>query len=496
MEDFHSLLRKLGTNKMSENVYDTAWVARLHEFAPDLSNRALEWISERQLADGSWGIEKPMYYHDRVICTLSAMVALTYRGRRAPDKEQMRKGLAALEEITGWKKESLLKDGHGGATVGFELLVPILVADAERSGLITHQREGILGELTELRDAKMARLSGQKISRHIAFAHSAEITGEDKIHLLDVDNLQESNGSIGNSPSATAHFALYVKPGDPKALNYLRSFMKGDGGYPTIAPIEDFEILWVLWNLIRTGLHKTDNEIKALIVKHLDYLERHWDPIDGLSCSESFTPVDGDITSVGFQMLSEFGRNPKLDAVLNKEEERWFRCYRVERDPSVDANVHILGALRHAGYEKDHPSVQKIIKFVRSRRKPDGCYWLDKWNISPYYTTAHVTVEFSGYDDELCQEAADWILSQQQENGSWGSYGIQTAEETAYCIQALKTWQMYGGNVPKDRLEKAKLWLARNCEPPYPLLWIGKSLYSPELVTKSAIISALMLAEM
>jgi len=496
MEDFHSLLRKLGTSQMSNNVYDTAWVARLYEFAPDISNRAQEWIAERQLPDGCWGIEKPMYYHDRVICTLSAMIALTYRGRRAQDREQIRKGLAALEEITGWKKESLLKDGHGGATVGFELIVPVLVADAEQLGLITHQKESILGELVELRNAKMAKLSGQKISRFITLAHSTEITGRDKIDLIDIENLPEKNGSIGNSPSATAHFALYVKPGDPGAINYLHSAMEnGDGGVPTIWPIDIYEILWVLWNLSLTGLYKVDNEIKTLCAPHLDFIEDHWDAKDGLSCSDTFTPADGDDTSLGFEVLSKFGRNPNLDTLLNYEEENWFRCYQAERNPSIDANVDFLGAFCQAEYSKNHPSIRKILKFIRSVRRTEG-YWLDKWNISPYYTTARILIQCKGYDDELCQDVAGWLVNEQQGNGSWGSYGIQTAEETAFCIQALKIWQMYGGKVPKAKLEKAKLWLSRNCEAPYPLLWIGKSLYCPEIVTKSAIISALMLAEM
>ena len=494
MEDFHTLLRTVGTSRLSHTAYDTAWVARLSDIDRNISNQALDWISNNQLSDGSWGVEWPMYYHDRVICTLSAMIALTYRGRRAKDKSQIEKGLAALETITSGATRGLQAD-HSGATVGFELIVPILVNEAERLGLIKHQRDNILSELVELRDAKMEKFSGYKISRFLTLAHSAEITGEDKIGLLDRDNLQEMNGSVGASPAATAHFALHVKPGDENALNYLRSLMNnGDGGVPTLSPIEIFEKVWGLWNLSLTDLHKTDNEIKALCAPHLDYLEKCWNPVEGLSFSTNFTPCESDDSGLGFAILSAFGREPKLDAVLNYEEETWFRCYKVERNPSVDANIHVLGALREAGYEKDHPSVKKIMKFIRSMRRPEG-YWLDKWNISPYYTTAHVVIFCKGYDDELCQETIDWILDRQAENGSWGSYGFQTAEETAYCIQALKTWQMYTGKVPKDKLEKAKLWLSRNCEPPYPYLWIGKSLYSPEILVKSSIISALILAE-
>jgi halimadienyl-diphosphate synthase len=494
MEDFYDLLKTLGTTRISNTAYDTAWVARLNEFAPDISNPAMDWISKNQLPDGSWGAQQPFYYHDRLLATLSAMVVLTRRGRRGMDKLQVEKGIESLRFITAGATQGLMADPNG-ATVGFELIAPTLVAEAEQLGLITQQKEHILGRLGDMRVAKLAKLAGHRISRFTSVSHSAEMTGEDNVSLLDIENLQEENGSIGVSPAATAYFALYVKPGDEKALNYLRSFLQGrNGGAPTVFPIETFEIMWALWNLCLTGLHKTDTKIKALCLPHLDYLETCWKPGEGMAFTGHFTPADGDDTNVGFEILSKFGRNPKMDAVLSYEEEKWFRCFAVERDPSVGANVHAIGALRQAGYDKNHPSVKKLLSFIWAMRHPGG-YWLDKWNISPYYITAHIVILCKGYDDELCQEAVNWILSRQHADGSWASYNFPTAEETAYCIQALKIWQIYGGKIPKGRLEQARQWLSTHCEPPYPLLWIGKSVYCPEIVTKSTIISALILAE-
>ena len=40
------------------------------------------------------------------------------------------------------------------------------------------------------------------------------MAGTDGKHMLDIENLQESNGSVGVSPSATAYFATYIKRGD------------------------------------------------------------------------------------------------------------------------------------------------------------------------------------------------------------------------------------------------------------------------------------------
>src|SRR5215510_5978048 len=91
--EIQTLLKEIGPGQMSSTAYDTAWVARLGAIDSDLSNGALEWICSNQLSDGSWGAKDVYYYHDRVICTLAAMIALTYRGRRSRDHYQIEKGL-------------------------------------------------------------------------------------------------------------------------------------------------------------------------------------------------------------------------------------------------------------------------------------------------------------------------------------------------------------------------------------------------------------------
>src|SRR5690349_5325551 len=93
------LLKQIGPGKLSNVAYDTAWIARLGEIDWELSSQALAWLGEHQLRDGSWGAPEPFYYHDRLVCTLAAMIALTYRGRRAQDHAQIERGLFALEKI-------------------------------------------------------------------------------------------------------------------------------------------------------------------------------------------------------------------------------------------------------------------------------------------------------------------------------------------------------------------------------------------------------------
>jgi len=317
------------------------------------------------------------------------------------------------------------------------------------------------------------------------------MAGKDAAHLLEIDNLQEPNGSVGYSPSTTAYFAMNLKPGDPQALNYLRSVIT-EGGAPFVSPFNIFERAWLLWNL--SLVKNLDEETIRLCQPHLNFLEQQWVAGKGVSFTTGCALFDSDDTSVTYEVLARFGRLKDIEALLSYEEEKHFRCYQIEVNPSVGANVHLLGALRHAGFDKNHPSVQKIVKFLRQTRLP-GNFWLDKWHISPYYITAHVIMICRGIDDNLCQEAVNWIIKTQQSNGSWGFQGFSTAEETAYALQALVKWRQYGGVIPPGRIAQASHWLSKNSAPPYPWLWIGKTLYYPELLIQSAILSALIISK-
>lgn len=488
-EEVQKLLKEVGPGKMSSTAYDTAWVARLGEFDWELSNKALNWLCEHQLHDGSWGAEHPFYYHDRVICTLSAMIALTHRGRREKDRKQIEKGLLALEHITSGATKGLQADPNG-ATVGFEMIAPTLVAEAEKLGIIQQQGERILGRLSRMRVKKMEKLAGYKINRFVTPAFSAEMAGLDGKAILEIDNLQEANGSVANSPSATAYFAMHLKSNDPTAMAYIRKWSSVNGGAPNVAPFDIFEPAWVLWNLQLASSWNT--ETVALFQPHLDYLHKHWSDNVGIGHASEYTPKDSDDSGLVFELLLRFNREANFKAILSYEESEYFRCFALEANPSISANIHVLGALRQAGFTREHPSIQKVLNFLRSMQDTTG-FLLDKWHVSPYYTTSHTIIACHGYDDTLCSKAVEWILKSQNEDGSWGLYK-PNAEETAYAIQALVIWRRSGKDVPSQCINLGLDWLDQHANSPYEPLWIGKGLYCPELVVRSAILSAQYLA--
>lgn len=482
------LIDEIGPGHMASTAYDTAWAARLGEIDWNISSQALSWLAENQLADGSWGASAPMYYHDRVICTLAAMIALSVRGRRGHDKTQIERGKQALERVVGGATQGLQSDPNG-ATVGFEMIAPTLTAEAEKLGIIQNQGNRILGRLSKQRAKKLSYLQGNMISRKVTMAFSAEMAGSDGQHMLDVHNLQEVNGSVGVSPSATAYFATYIKKGDAASLNYLRNTLKPDGGLPNVAPFDVFEIGWALWNLsLIPGLGHTEK-----LKPHLDFLSKAWTPKTGVGFAASYTVKDSDDTGLVYETLLRYGIEKDLASVLSYEEKDHFRCFDLEANPSISANIHVLGALGQAGLNAKNSSVQKIIHFLH-KSKGQQPFWVDKWHASPYYATAHAIIACAGLANELVGESVEWILKTQNSNGSWGTY-VATAEETAYAIQALWVWNNKVARIPKSIFKNGARWLKENMHNPYPPLWIGKCLYSPNLVIRSAVISALALAQ-
>lgn len=488
--EIKNLIHEIGPGRMSSTAYDTAWAARLDSIDFELSNSALAWLCEHQLPDGSWGAAEPFYYHDRVISTLAAMIALTRRGRRAQDKTQVERGLDALDRITTGATVGLAADPNG-ATVGFEMIAPTLVTEAEELGIIKQQGDRILGRLRKIRRIKLAKLQNRKINRFITPAFSAEMAGDDGDHLLDVENLQEEDGSVAHSPSATAYLLQRFKPKDKEALGYLKHWAGTGGGMPDFAPIDVFEVAWSLWNF---ALLPDFNRLSPHLKPKLDLLKQAWEPRKGIGTASRCTIKDSDDSSIVFDVLLAYGYEADLEAILGYEESAHFRCFSFEANPSISANIHVLGALKQAGLPKSHPSVKKVLTFLKQNAR-ESAFWYDKWHSSPYYATSHAIIAAIEYDKELCDRAAAWMLKNQRPDGAWGYYSLPTAEETAYCIQALKVWQQHGGELPKGRLELASYWLTKHLSEPYPPLWIGKALYSPNLVVKSTILSALALVE-
>ncbi len=221
-------------------------------------------------------------------------------------------------------------------------------------------------------------------------------------------------------------------------------------------------------------------------------LNAAWKPGVGIGLSTGYSIPDGDDTSLVFEVLHRFGYDPDIEALLSFEEGEHFRTYHLEANSSNSVNIHMLGALRQANLEHKANPVQKTINYLQ-HSLIENTHWFDKWHLSPFYSTAHAIIACAGYANSLIENSIGWIIHTQRKDGSWG-YQMPTAEETAYCIQALQIWRKNGGKVSNKVIKNGRSWLECNSEQTYPPLWIGKGLYSPEIVVRSAILSALKLA--
>lgn len=485
-KEIKQTLKVMGKGKaeISPSVYDIAWIARLNEEGIPMGTRALEWLRDNQLEDGSWGEAHIPYNHERLVNTLAASVSIA-RQKDQKDKQRLGKAKTAIAKYSKGVAEETI-----GETIGFEMIVPTLLKDAKELNLIQGSSP-YLDKLTKKRNAKIAALPNGFVNRNSTVIFSAEMIQESENSLLDVDNMIEANGSIGCSPAATVWFFKHAQNSSQDlTLNFLKKVVEDNEMAPYIVPIDVFETAWSLWNIaLIDGLSE---DILAQCRPLLDFLESQWS-LQGLSAVSEFPVPDGDTTAMVHEVMTKFGRPIDLAGLLSFRAQSHFYCYRIESDPSISTNVHVLSALYQAGLPKTDPSVEIVREFLRKSRTSNS-HWNDKWHISPYYTTSHGIIASLGYDPDMAQVAVEWLINTQAKSGGWGKY-LPTAEETAYAIQALVIWKRYGGHVPNEVLIRGKAWLEEHAEDSQPFLWIGKSLYKPNLVIRTAILSALALAD-
>ena len=158
-----------------------------------------------------------------------------------------------------------------GETIGFEMIVPSLLeeinelcilrraTDTRLIDLIYSRRNNkdisinesasvkrpnrVLGRLVHGRAAKLKALPKWLINRHFAHAFSAEMAGTDGIYILDLEHMQEVNGSVGHSPAATAHYAVYGRRGSSAAIKYLCQVVQDYGSDGEILDVAPFDFL-------------------------------------------------------------------------------------------------------------------------------------------------------------------------------------------------------------------------------------------------------------
>jgi halimadienyl-diphosphate synthase len=486
-EETRNLLRHLDS-RMGPSIYDAAWMARLPAASGDGARwpKLLDWLLERQREDGSWGGEIP-YYHDRILCTLSAILALQKHG----DGQHVRTAIARGERYIWHNLHRLRHDPY--ELVGFELIFPTLLTEALRLDMDLPVHTCGYGQI---RREKLALIPPAMLySPRVTTVHSLEFLGNQG----DVTRLQQAlatNGSLGNSPATTVYYLL-LAGSDGRAMAYLEDMVARNGHVVYLYPCRIFQLTWALYHLSFCQPLETLTDVSTWKGQLLDCLSER-----GIGLDPTFGIEDGDITSVTTYLLAAVG-NPPDPAILARfedRERRIFRTYEYERNVSISTNLHALEAINLLpDYPDRRVVMDHVLAFLLASRTYDT-YWTDKWNASPYYVTAHVLagmLRVAPHIAEECRHTVDWIVHTQREDGSWGFFDRGTLEETAYALIGLLH---YNRHSPVDRtvLQNGARFLYRNYagrETRWPELYIGKCLFAPVDVLHATVLAAMMLYE-
>jgi halimadienyl-diphosphate synthase len=330
--------------------------------------------------------------------------------------------------------------------------------------------------------------------------HSLEFLGTE----ADPNRLaaaQGANGSIGNSPAATAFFLSRRE--DAAAAAYLEECLRHTGGAtaPVLHPCETFELLWAAYHLHLGGVPAAELLLPDQRRALRDALRE-----GGVSLSPTTFPIpDADDTAVALLLLRDLGEPAEPRALRGFElPGGHFASFPHERHPSVGVNLHVLHALlRVPGYPEHDTVVGRLVDYALEQQVA-GLYWLDKWHISPYYATAHALCVFAELPPALAGrvapragQALEWVRHTQRGDGSWGFYDQPTLEETAYGLLALAGQPGALSADDRQRCTAALRYLdasAQASEPldasTFPPLWVDKCLYLPPLVVHAAVEAA------
>ena len=476
---FTELLKKIqaSPNHISPSVYDTAWLAWLYP-------QAREWLIYAQHPDGSWGAELE-YYHDRVISTLAAINAIAATCTNQHDLARIEPGIRYLEKAIPRLSEDVYE------TVAFELLLPSLVQTGQTLGLKYDQVARLIEPQLPVYYQKLALLPEKMLyAPATTIPHSLEFVGFEKLDHSAIPPLRAGNGSIHNSPSATAFVEVAIK-GSGQGQAYLERILAERGNTaPLLFPFELFEIVWSLYHI---GLQQSLTTLAPDILPLLDTIKAAWGK-NGIGFSKDFL-VDPDNTSLGFFILSQFGPLPNPGVFEYFEEEDHFRCYAFERNISLDIHVHIVDSLKSVpDFERRDEMLLKALNIL-GRYLTDE-YIVDKWHVSPYYSTSHAIIGLTGLSDKIIRKQINWLLKTQWPDGSWTFYPKlprAAVEETAYALLALMTVYEKKGNVPLDVIDRGFDYLLTHYKSAeeLPELWIHKGLYNPYYIVEAVILSAM-----
>nr|AZB50378.1 terpene synthase 2 [Ajuga reptans] len=301
VENVRVKLQNIGGGGISISAYDTAWVALVEDIngsgQPQFPT-SLDWISNHQFPDGSWGSSKFLYY-DRILCTLACIVALKTWNVH-PDKYH--KGLDFIRENI----HKLADEEEVHMPIGFEVAFPSIIETAKKVGIEIPEDFPGKKEIYAKRDLKLKKIPMDilhKMPTPLLFS----IEGMEGLDWQKLFKFRD-DGSFLTSPSSTAYALQQTK--DELCLKYLTDLVKKDnGGVPNAFPVDLFDRNYTVDRLRRLGISRY---FQPEIEECMKYVYRFWDK-RGISWARNTNVQDLDDTAQGFRNLRMHGYEVTLD---------------------------------------------------------------------------------------------------------------------------------------------------------------------------------------
>ncbi|KAL9259161.1 Ent-kaur-16-ene synthase, chloroplastic-like protein [Drosera capensis] len=256
--------------ELSVSAYDTAWVAMV----PSPSSQetpcfpgTVDWILSSQLPDGSWGLpfRHPLLIKDTLSATLACVLALK---RWQVGEDQMTKG---LDFIRSNFASAMDEEQH--SPVGFDVIFPTMIDHAMNLDVNFHLPKEDVEAILKKKDFELEPIKCKSTCvRNHCLAFIAEGLGDLQDWELAM-TYQRKNGSILNSPSATAAALLHIHD-DSSCHSYLCSVLQRFGNaVPMLYPSNTYARLCIVDKLQRLGI---DRHFTVNIRNVLDEAFRLW----------------------------------------------------------------------------------------------------------------------------------------------------------------------------------------------------------------------------
>jgi len=141
-------------------------------------------------------------------------------------------------------------------------------------------------------------------------------------------------------------------------------------------------------------------------------------------------------------------------------------------DPSsADVTAHVVEMLGVLGVRKDHPAIQRALRYLYAEQEPEGS-WFGRWGVNHVYGTGAVLPALAAVGESMdsvaARRAVKWLVAHQNSDGGFGEgcesyvdpgargHGPSTPSQTAWALLGL----VAAGKARSPEARRAAHWLA------------------------------------